>query len=130
MSYHSATMTMITDKNDDTRFVWNIEIVSYEGATPRPSLAYTLKSEDYKIIRWASNDAVIPQDIMDKLEWPHKGAMSDARAKQTQDALDQYFVNQAQRTPEQIAEEEFEMRAAFGEGAKVVNILTGKRTQL
>jgi hypothetical protein len=123
-------MQMIIDKNDDTRFVWSIETVSYEGATPHPSLAYTLKSEDYKIIRWASNDAVIPSDIMEKLEWPHKGIMGDARAKQTQDALNQYFVNQAQRTPEQIAEEQFEMRAAFGAGAEVVNIITGKRTQL
>ncbi len=130
MSYHSAAMTMIVDKNDDTKFVWNIVTVSHKGATPHSSLAYTLKSEDYKIIRWASNDAVIPKDIMEQLTWPHKSAMNQARAEQTQAALDQYFVNQAQRTPEQIAEEEFEMRAAFGAGVKVVNIFTGKRTQL
>ena len=32
--------------------------------------------------------------------------------------------------PEPTAEELFEMRAAFGEGTKVVNILTGKTIQL
>ena len=31
-------------------------------------------------------------------------------------------------TPEEIAEERFEMRAALGPGVEVVNIVTGERT--
>jgi hypothetical protein len=33
----------------------------------------------------------------------------------------------ANRTNEQIAEEDFELRAAFGEGETVLNVITGKR---
>jgi hypothetical protein len=42
----------------------------------------------------------------------------------------QYVVAQVQRSPETIAEEAAEMRAAFGEGAEVVNVFTGQRTSL
>jgi hypothetical protein len=121
-------MSMIVDKNDDLKLVWKIETVYHKGATPHPSLAYTLKSEDYKIIRWASNDAVVPNDIMEKLEWPHKEAMKTARAKQTQAAINSYIESQSNRTPDQLAEEAYEMRAAFGKGVKVVNVFTGERT--
>ena len=37
-----------------------------------------------------------------------------------------YIEGQKNRTPEQIAEERFEARAAFGAGEKVVNIITGE----
>jgi len=40
-----------------------------------------------------------------------------------------YKAAQAARTPEQIAEQEFEMAAAFGPGQKIVNILTGEVTR-
>lgn len=129
MSYHKVTINM-TDSTQTDRFLWEITTVSHKGATPHVSEAYTSQAEDYKIVRWVSNDAVVPKDIMEKITWPHKSAMDQARAKQTQAAIDSYIQSQSNRTPDQLDEEAFEMRAAFGKGVKVVNILTGKRTQL
>lgn len=40
----------------------------------------------------------------------------------------QYRKAQANRTPEQIAEHQYELRAAFGPGETVVNMLTGETT--
>jgi hypothetical protein len=37
-----------------------------------------------------------------------------------------YTAARAHRTPEQIAEEAYEMRAAFGPGVKVANVITGE----
>ena len=42
------------------------------------------------------------------------------------DDLANYREAQRQRTPEQIAEERAEARAAVGPGVKMVNILTGE----
>ena len=49
-------------------------------------------------------------------------------AKSTQDraAIFDYIKAQANRTEEQIAEERFEARAAFGPGEKITNIFTGE----
>lgn len=45
-------------------------------------------------------------------------------------SIEDYKEARAARTAEQIAEERFEMLAAFGEGETVVNILTGETTKL
>jgi hypothetical protein len=42
--------------------------------------------------------------------------------------LAQYRAAQAARTPEQIAEHAYELRAAFGAGETVVNVITGERS--
>ena len=42
-------------------------------------------------------------------------------------SLKEYCEAQRNRTPEQIAEERFEARAAMGEGVEMVNIITGER---
>jgi len=53
-------------------------------------------------------------------------ATNEARAIFTTETIAAYAQAQANRTPEQIAEQQFEARAAFGSGEKVVNILTGE----
>ena len=63
--------------------------------------------------------------------------LSDATKEATEAAYNIYLVEtineyktaQAARSPEQIEEEKFEMRAAFGRGEKIVNILTGEVTR-
>jgi len=42
-------------------------------------------------------------------------------------SLKEYVEAQRNRTPEQIAEERFEARAAMGPGVEMVNIITGER---
>ena len=50
-----------------------------------------------------------------------------AREAYVEQSLADYRLAQAQRTPEQIAEERFEARAAMGPGVKMVNMFTGER---
>jgi hypothetical protein len=61
-----------------------------------------------------------------------KDVVETRKAREINDRrnLEAYFESQANRTAEQIAEERFEMQAAFGKGEKVVNILTGEVTYL
>lgn len=130
MSYHNVTMVLVYDDSNPERLFWDIATQYTKHDAPHSSEAYTDKAEGYKVIRWVSNDSVIPEDIMDALVWPHKAEMNIARAIQIEAAMEQYVDAQARRTHEQVAEDEYEMRAAFGEGATVVNVITGKRSQL
>ena len=50
-----------------------------------------------------------------------------ARKLYTQKTLAEYTVAQKNRTAEQIQEERWEARAAFGPGETVVNVITGER---
>jgi hypothetical protein len=86
------------------------------------------------IVRWDTNDQVPPADTLDEMlelrgitaaEHRHSNT---AREWETQAFLADY--RKAEATREITAEEMFEMRAAFGEGAEVVNIITGKTTKL
>lgn len=82
------------------------------------------------VYRWKSNDQIPFDDMLEE-----NGIPADVRAKcvEVRDAelsafVAEYKKARANRTPEQIAEEEFEMRAAFGPGERVVNVLTGETT--
>ena len=82
------------------------------------------------VIRWASNNRVPPT------EWyvlaAHLGLGVDvekcaaARDEDIGKFVSHYRRAQASRTPEQIAEERHEARAAHGEGVRLVNLLTGE----
>ena len=51
----------------------------------------------------------------------------DQRDEYVEQSLREYRIAQANRTPEQIAEERFEALAAHGPGETIVNIITGER---
>ena len=57
----------------------------------------------------------------------HVEATEIARSINLQKNLGIYKQAQAERTPEEIAEERFEARAAMGAGVKMVNVVTGER---
>lgn len=65
-------------------------------------------------------EALIDQKIVD--------ATNRARDAHDIECIEAYRKARANRTPEQKAEEQFELQAAFGPGAKVVNIFTGETT--
>ena len=50
--------------------------------------------------------------------------------EETDRFIEEWKKNRANRSAEEIAEERYEMRAAFGPGETVVNVLTGERTKL
>ena len=65
-------------------------------------------------------EALIDQKIVD--------ATNRARDAHDIESIEAYRQARANRTPEQKAEEQFELQAAFGPGAKVVDIFTGETT--
>jgi len=79
-------------------------------------------------LRWKSNDAVIGLDTF-------KSACVEAPATQQAEyeqdvkkAVAEY--RKAKENYQYSPEELFEMKAAFGEGTTVIDILTGKKTKL
>lgn len=79
-------------------------------------------------LRWKSNDSVLMLDTFEEagIQPPANQAME--RDKDVDQAIAAY---KAARMEHDYSEEElFEMRAAFGEGAEVVDVLTGHRIKL
>jgi hypothetical protein len=85
------------------------------------------------VFRWNSNGNVPPQDILNLLQAEEAidfdmEATQAAREADTTAFLAEYREAQKNHTPS--AEEMFEMRAAFGPGTTVVNVITGRKTRL
>jgi len=85
------------------------------------------------VFRWDANGNVPPQDILNLLQMDG-GVVFDMEATQAaRDADTTAFLaeyREAQKNHTPSAEEMFEMRAAFGPGTTVVNVITGRKTRL
>lgn len=77
------------------------------------------------VVRWRSNDQVPPTDCLIKMgiHGAELARMEEVRDRELDAFLAEY---RAQQPAEPTAEERFEMRAAFGIGARIVNIITGR----
>lgn len=86
--------------------------------------------EDDGAIKWKSNGAYIPDDFCEKLEYAgykfSREATAIKRAAQVHRELAQYKANYTGPSDEEVAE----MRAAFGEGETIVDVITGKTIKL
>jgi hypothetical protein len=87
------------------------------------------------IPRWRSNQQVPPLDILDvwKLHGDPTMVFDYAASEIAKEADDDRFIaayRERMRNHVPSAEELFEMRAAFGAGATVVNVITGQRTKV
>ena len=98
--------------------------------------ARMLEQYDDAVVRcgvpyWKSNDR-IPFDDMVQV-WVAAGKpinvalTNGARKTQEQASIQAYRVAQANRSPEQMAEERLEARAAHGPGVTLVDVFTGRR---
>lgn len=85
---------------------------------------------DGRVWRWRSNDQVPPEDVIEVarelgLITAEEAIASDAeRAREMRAFLAEYRRLQS---PTPSAEEQFEMRAAFGPGETVIDVLSGRR---
>lgn len=85
----------------------------------------------YGELRWKSNDRVPMTDMLGF--WVELGLITEdtmklstmAREEEDRRFLERYRAQQASR--ELTAEERFEMQAAFGNDAEVVDVITGKK---
>ena len=82
------------------------------------------------IFRWKSNSRVPFDDMLGcwNLDDETLAACREARDKDNEVFIAEY--RKSMENYEYSDEEKFEMRAAFGEGAEVVNVLTGKKIRL
>lgn len=96
---------------------------SEKFSSKEPSEAYT--EDGGKTWRWCSNNSYLMLDTCAKFGVPcDPVAQEAARSAQVDKFLESYRKNQP-ATPS--PEEEFEMRAAFGPGAEVVDVITGRK---
>ena len=83
------------------------------------------------VIRWRSNGQIPPEDCLQELEkWISFNRYLSSMIREEEDAnfLARYKEQQKNRV---YSEEELnEMRSAFGKGATVVDVITGKEIQL
>jgi hypothetical protein len=116
-------------KNDDaTDFIR--ERKAREADEYREKIEFGTFTDDDGVLRWNMGNAV-PADIYrTAYGFDMPVAMLAAYERETAKVIGRYKAAQARRSPEQIAEETAEMRAAFGPGEEVVNVITGKRTRL
>ena len=92
-----------------------------------PATTWEAYTEDGKVWRWAESDNVVREDTAMEFGIPIDPA---ATAKASEADLDRTVANyraaMAARTPDQVAEERAEARAAMGPGKTMVNVLTGE----
>jgi hypothetical protein len=95
----------------------------------RVELRHSYRMDDDGTVRWDSNGRVIPKDCIKDamcMYLPEFSALAtDANRESETAKMVADYAAWREKTP-YSAEEMFEMRAAFGEGAEVVNVLTGK----
>lgn len=128
MSYARVDLTIEDDTSPDKHWY---EITTYwsehdvKFGRGHDGVAYSLAADDHKVLYWESNDAVVPDDIIEATDWQFKAEHMAARDAQTTAFLTEYRERMANHVPSD--EEMFEMRAAFGPGEEVVNVITGQR---
>ena len=77
--------------------------------------------------RWVSNDRVCPVDACKEYGIPCDPVAQEV-ARDTE--VDAFLAAYRENDPVPSDEERFEARAAFGEGAELVNIITGRRWRI
>ena len=86
--------------------------------------------EDNGAIKWKSNGSYLMDDFCEMLEYAgyqfNRKATAEARNIQVVESLKNYKLNYTGPNAEELAE----MRASFGEGETIVNVITGDVIQL
>jgi hypothetical protein len=96
------------------------------GTNWMPAFESEAYTDDGKVWRWASNDAVVPPDSAREYQIPvDPAAQQAARDAEVAAVVERYKKARENHVPS--AEEQFEVRAAFGPGADVVDVFTGQR---
>lgn len=90
-----------------------------------------LKEED-GAVKWKRSGNYLPEDCVEKLSYTHFKFSPEATRKkrdaQTEQSLNAY--RESRKNHSYSAEELFEMRAAFGSGATIVDVITGQKITL
>lgn len=122
-----------------TRFKkeWNGELGEYWARHAREEAARLIAQRDEIEVeedgaaKWTSSGNYLPEDVVEKLvfggaDFFSPEATAEKREHQDKAFLDEYRSRKHTPTAEELAE----MRAAFGEGTTVTNVLSGEKYKL
>ena len=84
------------------------------------------------VVRWTSNNRVMPKDCREILSHTvYRDLYSEDASRAAEEAETAAFLESYRKSYKGSSEEEkAEMRAAFGTGSTVVNVITGERIRL
>ena len=84
------------------------------------------------VVRWTSNNRVMPKDCREILSHTaYRDLFSEEASRAAENAETAAFIESYRKNYTGPSEEEkAEMRAAFGAGSTVVDVITGKRIRL
>ena len=84
------------------------------------------------VVRWTSNNRVMPKDCREVLAHSvYRDLFNEEASRAAEEAETAAFLDSYRKSYKGPSEEEkAEMRAAFGTGATVVNVITGERIRL
>ena len=84
------------------------------------------------VVRWTSNNRVLPKDCREILSHTvYRDLYSEDASRAAEEAETAAFLESYRKNYKESGEEEkAEMRAAFGAGTTVVDIITGERIRL
>jgi hypothetical protein len=89
-------------------------------------------TEEDGAVKWKRSGNYLPEDCVEKLSYTHFTFSPEATKKkrdaQTERSLKAY--RESRKNHSYSAEELYEMRAAFGAGETVVDVITGQRVTL
>lgn len=109
----------------------NVWPASHSPEEARDAITKVVDPESL-VLRWSSNNSCPMPDML--AAWLTLGLITREQADATVAARDvdtQAFLAEYRKNPPvPDAEQLFEMRAAFGEGTEVVDVITGKTTVL
>lgn len=88
--------------------------------------------DNNNVLRWKSNNSVPPTELLElwkyeNFEFDYNLAL-EVKRKEEIEFLNEYRENNKNR--QLSTEERYEMKAAFGAGAEIVDIITGKKYKL
>lgn len=98
-----------------------------EVAIDENVLGWKMKSGEFRPLMSDALDELFHEGY---INWGMVDDTNRAREVYEAEVLEAYREARANRTAEQKREEQFELQAAFGPGAKVVNIFTGETTDV
>lgn len=76
--------------------------------------------------KWTSNGRYLPSDVVEKLVFAGADFFSEEATTAKREAQSAAFLDSYRKNHKTSAEEQMEIRAAFGKGTKVMNIITGE----
>ena len=83
------------------------------------------------VCRWKSNNHILPADCREKLSYsPYRDLFDEQACKAADEAETAETLAAYRRSHQTTEEERMEMRAAFGTGTTVVDIISGERIAL